>query len=124
MDEASCLYFCSQGNHIVTRREKIEAMLADSPQDPFLNYALALEWEKEDQPEKSLTLFRTLMESDPPYVPAFFMAGQLLVKLDRLEEAATALTRGATNADAQGDDHAAAEMRAFLATFSDGEITS
>ena len=102
----------------MSRREKIEAMLLDNPQDNFLNYALALEWEKEDQPEKSIELFRSLMAEEPPYVAAFFMAGQLFTKLDRSEEAKEVLQQGAKNAELQGDLHAAGEMREFLASIS------
>ena len=98
----------------MSRREQLEAMLADSPDDTFLRYALAMEWENESEHERSLSLHRELMAQDPPYVPSFFMAGQQLANLDRVDEARELLAAGIAQADQQGDAHAAAEMRGFL----------
>jgi len=97
-----------------TRREKVQAMLADEPGDTFLRYTLAMEWQKENEHEKSIACFRDLMNDDPPYVPAFFMLGQLLTKTGRINEARTALRDGIEHARTQGDMHAAGEMSEFL----------
>ncbi len=99
-----------------SRREKIEAMLADDPADVFLRYSLALELEKEGAHEPSLELLAGLARDTPPYVPAFFMAAQQLVKLKRLDDARAFLRDGIEEARSQGDDHAAAEMSEFLAS--------
>lgn len=98
-----------------TRREKFEAMLADDPQDQFLRYALAMEYEKEGQHERSLEFLRGLMADDPPHVPSFFMAGQHLTKQERIEEARAVLRDGIEHARQQGNSHAAGEMSEFLA---------
>lgn len=98
----------------MTRRAQLEAMLADSPQDTFLRYALAMELDSEEEHEKSLEIHRNLMNDDPPYVPSFFMSGQQLSKLDRTDEACEILKQGIEQARQQGDAHAAAEMTEFL----------
>ncbi|MCA9259029.1 MAG: hypothetical protein KDA61_07510 [Planctomycetales bacterium] len=98
-----------------TRREKIESMLLEEPDDVFLRYSLALELEKEGEYEASLARFSELQQDDPPYVPAFFMAGQMLARLDRIEEARAVLREGIEQARTQGDGHAAGEMGEFLA---------
>lgn len=100
---------------MTSRREKIEAMLSDDPGDTFLRYSLALELEKEDRNEDSLAQLQGLMQETPPYVPAFFMAGQQLARLERVAEARTALRNGIEAARDQGDAHAAGEMSEFLA---------
>ena len=97
-----------------TRREKIEAMLADNPADTFLHYSLALEREKEGDHGASLAGLAGLTRDQPPYVPAFFMAAQQLVKLSRIEEARTFLRDGIEAARGQGNAHAAGEMAEFL----------
>ena len=97
-----------------TRREKIEAMLTDNPADTFLRYSLALEREKEGDHERSLAGLAGLTRDQPPYVPAFFMAAQQLVKLSRIEEARTFLRDGIEAARGQGNAHAAGEMAEFL----------
>ena len=99
-----------------SRREKIEAMLADLPGDVFLRYSLAMEWDKEDRHDASLQLLGELTRETPPYVPAFFMAGQQLVRLDRIDGARTFLRDGIETARAQNDSHAAGEMGELLAS--------
>ncbi len=101
---------------MISRREKIEAMLANDPLDTFLRYSLALELEKEAEHERSLKLLTELSQDDTPYVPAFFMAAQQLAKLDRVNEARTFLRDGIETARSQGDSHAAGEMGELLAT--------
>jgi hypothetical protein len=100
----------------LSRREKIEAMLVDDPSDEFLRYSLAIELDKEGQHERSLAEFRGLMSAEVPYVPAFFMAAQQLVRLDRVLEARTVLRDGIEQARDSGDSHAAGEMSEFLAS--------
>jgi tetratricopeptide (TPR) repeat protein len=97
-----------------SRREKIEAMLIDEPRDSFLRYALAMEFDKEGRHDESLQLFAGLMRDEPPYVAAFFMSAQQLTRLDRVDEARTALRDGIEAARRQGDAHAAGEMSEFL----------
>lgn len=98
----------------MSRREQLEAMLAETPDDTFLRYALAMELENEDENERSLELHRGLMADDPPYVPSFFMSGQQLANLDRIDEAKQMLEQGIEQANAQNNLHAAGEMRQFL----------
>jgi hypothetical protein len=98
-----------------TRREKIEAMLAAEPQDQFLRYSLATEYDNEIRYEESLGLFSGLTQDSPPHVPSFFRGAQLLARLDRTAEARDWLRRGIDEARRQGDLHAASEMSELLA---------
>ena len=98
----------------MTRREKIEAMLADSPDDVFLRYALAMELENDEEHEKSLELHNGLIQGDPPYVPSFFMSGKQLSAINRTDEAIEILKAGISEAQKQNDAHAAREMQEFL----------
>jgi tetratricopeptide (TPR) repeat protein len=98
----------------MSRREKIEAMLLGDPNDTFLRYSLAMELDKEGDHDASLARFVELTRDDPPYVPAFFMAGQQLARLGRNDEARSVLRTGIDAAQNQGDAHAAGEMSEFL----------
>ncbi len=100
----------------MSRREQLESMLADDPQDSFLRYALAIELKNEEAFDESAALFESLMKDDPPYVPSFFMLGQQLVQQDKIEAAQNILREGITQAQQQNDQHAAAEMTEFLAS--------
>ena len=98
----------------MSRRAQIEAMLKETPDDTFLKYALAMEFKSEEQHEASLKLFGELMAIEPPHVPAFFMTGQQLAGLDRIEEARQVLKQGIEQANVQGNAHASGEMTEFL----------
>lgn len=91
-------------------------MLADEPGDTFLRYSLALELEKEGNHPASIAQFEELTRAAPPYVPAFFMLGQQLVKLSRIDEARDVLRAGIDVAREQANSHAAGEMAEFLAS--------
>ncbi len=91
-------------------------MLADDPGDTFLRYSLAMELDKEGDHDASLARFAELTRDELPYVPAFFMAGQQLVRIERLDEARAILHDGIAAARLQNDQHAAGEMSEFLAS--------
>lgn len=97
-----------------TRREKIEAMLSLEPQDQFLRYSLACEYDNEDRGDEAAALFHGLQIDQPPHVPSFLRGAQLLVKLDRVTEARSVLRTGIEIARQQGDSHAAGEMGELL----------
>jgi hypothetical protein len=78
-----------------------------------------MELEKVGEHDESLSRLRELAGETPPYVPAFFMAGQQLTRLGRIEEARTVLREGIEAARAQNNDHAAGEMAEFLADLGD-----
>ena len=97
-----------------SRREKIEAMLAGEPHDTFLRYSLALELDKEGDHDRSLEMLHALTRQPAPYIPAYFMQGQQLARMARVNEARSVLREGIEAARVAGDAHAAAEMSDFL----------
>ena len=100
----------------MSRRAQIEQLLAEDPNDLFLQYSLALEYEKEGAVDEALKRLGALMRNDPPYVAAFHMAGQIYAKAGRLEEARRVLREGIEAARDQQRQHDAAEMADLLAT--------
>ena len=99
-----------------TRREKIEAMLAQDPTDQFLRYGLACEYDSEERLEDGAALFEGLIKENPPHVASFLRGAQLLTKLDRINDARAWLRTGIEAARQQGNSHAAGEMAELLAT--------
>ena len=99
-----------------TRRQKLEAMLAEDPNDSFLRYGLALELRKEGDLTGSIEMLTELTQLSPPYVPAFLMSAQQLAQLERIEDARSVLRVGIEEARQQGDAHAASEMAELLAS--------
>ncbi len=98
-----------------SRREKIEAMLREEPQDVFLRYSLAMEMNGAGELQPALELFEQLCREDPPHVPAFFRSAQIYEQLGAVDKARTFLREGIEVARRQGDSHAAAEMSEMLA---------
>ncbi len=90
-------------------------MLVTEPDDPFLNYALALETTKED-PMDGLRRLADMNDRFPDHVPAFFRRGQILTETGDATAARQVLTAGIEAARRIGDDHAAAEMQELLAS--------
>jgi Flp pilus assembly protein TadD len=96
------------------RRQMLEQMLADAPNDPELRYALAMEHASTGDDEGAARCFRDLLQRTPDYAPAYHQAGRSLHRLGRLAEARDALQRGIPVALRQNNKHAADEMQALL----------
>lgn len=95
-------------------REQLEQMLEANPADTFLRYSVAMACASEGQDEEAVNRLKSLCESDPDHVPAWFQRGQILARLGEDDEARDVLTTGIATAQRVGDSHAEAEMRAFL----------
>ncbi len=89
-------------------------ILAASPEDTFARYGLAMEYSKAGQIEQALTEFKTLIEKNPDYTPAYFMAAQTLAGAERVDEAKRMLVDGISSARRTGNQHAQSEMTAML----------
>jgi tetratricopeptide (TPR) repeat protein len=94
------------------------AMLAEvltaNPEDSFARYGLAMEYSKAGQIEPALKEFKTLIEKNPDYTPAYFMAAQALANASRVDEAKRWLVDGVSSAVRTGNTHAQSEMTAML----------
>src|SRR5262249_30786229 len=97
-----------------TRKQQIEEMLADAPDDPELRYMLAMEHVSAGDDQGAVRCFQELFARAPDYPPACHQAGRALQRLGRLEEARAVLQRGIPAALKQGDTHAAGEMQELL----------
>jgi Flp pilus assembly protein TadD len=97
-----------------SRKEQIEAMLAEDPNDPFLRYGLAMEHVSQGADEEAVRCFQELLATAPDYVPAYMQAGQALVRLGRPEQARELWRKGVAVARQAGNQHAADEMQAML----------
>lgn len=97
-----------------TRKQQLEEMLAEDPDDPFLRYGLAMEHVSAGDLEAAVRGFRDLVALAPDYVPAYLQAGQALARLGRAAEARDVLRQGIAAATRQNEPHAKGEMEALL----------
>ena len=100
----------------MTRRAKLEQMLEKTPQDVFLNFALAMELAKDGRTDEAIAQFDRVLQLNPSYLTAHFQKGSTLIAAGRVPDARAALTAGIAAAQASGDVHAASEMQALLDT--------
>ena len=98
----------------MNRREKLEALVAESPDDPFLRYALALALASEGNAALAREGLEDLMRSTPDYVPTYLQLAQLLVDEGHADLAKPVLAQGIEMARRAGQAHAEQEMRGFL----------
>lgn len=98
-----------------TRRQKLEEFLALNPNDAFSRYGIALECVREGDFAAAEAHFRTLIRTDPDYVPGYQMYAQTLAQNARAEDAKTILVQGIQAAIRQGNQHARSEMEGLLA---------
>jgi Flp pilus assembly protein TadD len=99
---------------MTSRKEQIEAMLRDSPDDVELRYMLAMEHASAGDDAGAVAVFRDLITRAPDYPPAYHMGGRALQRLGRLDEARSLLADGIPRALKQGNSHAAGEMQELL----------
>ena len=108
---------------MATKRERIEAMLQERPNEVFLHYSLAMEHLSEERktPDEAAAVasFERCRQLDPGYVPVYLMLGMVHSRNDRNAEAREALEAGIPVARAAGDDHAISEMQAVLDSLPD-----
>jgi predicted Zn-dependent protease len=98
----------------LTRLEKLQGMLQDSPEDVFLNYALAMEHVSGGRIEDALTAFRRVLTIDTNHSAAWFQQAQLLAGAGDYAGAHDSAARGVAAARVQGDQHAVEEIGGFL----------
>ena len=92
----------------------LSEILAANPEDTFARYGLAMEYSKAGQIEKALSEYKTLIEKNPDYTPAYFMAAQMLAGANRIDEAKRLLVDGISSARRTGNAHAQSEMTTML----------
>jgi cytochrome c-type biogenesis protein CcmH/NrfG len=92
----------------------LNEILTQSPNDAFARYGLAMEYSNQGDFDRALAEFSILLKGNPDYTPGYFMAAQILARVDRTEEAKTTLADGIACARRTGNLHAQSEMEAML----------
>lgn len=93
------------------RIEKLKAFLAQSPNDCFLNHALALEYVKAGDEHHAKACFEKNLTHDPSYVATYYHLGKLLERTGHETEAVTTYEKGMQAAKAAGDNHSYNELQ-------------
>ena len=92
----------------------IEAMLQTHPSDPFLHYALALEWQKEGDLQKAIDHLLELKSLKSDYLALYYQLGKMYESLGQNEMAVDTFIDGRRLAKNIGDIKAAGELSEAL----------
>jgi tetratricopeptide (TPR) repeat protein len=92
----------------------LKELLAANPTDAFARYGLAMEYSKSGDIAGALAEYNAILQHNPDYVPAYQMAGQMLMDAGRISEARKMFQDGIATARRAGNQHAASEMQGML----------
>ncbi|MCD0490146.1 tetratricopeptide repeat protein [Pedobacter sp. MC2016-14] len=94
-----------------TRLTKLLEFLAAEPNDPFVLYALATEYNTQNDAEKAFGYYLELIEKHPDYVGTYYHLGKLYEKNQDTEKAILVYKEGMLQARKKGDNHAFSELQ-------------
>lgn len=92
------------------RIEQLQQLLQNSPNEPFILFALAKEYEKLQEQPQALKIYEQLRDNQPDYVGTYYHLGKLYEKLDRPAEAFKTYAKGMHVAQQAGDMHSRSEL--------------
>ncbi|HEX8607793.1 MAG TPA: tetratricopeptide repeat protein [Pedobacter sp.] len=94
-----------------TRLAKLLEFLESDPNDPFILYALATEYNSLNDVEKAFTYYMKLVAEHPDYVGTYYHLGKLYEKEGDSEAAIGVYQKGMIAARAKRDMHAFSELQ-------------
>lgn len=100
----------------IERLKQLEKFLKNEPNDPFLQYAIAMEWINEDR-EKTKQYFDVLLKDHEDYVGTYYHAARLYATLGKKDQAEEIFKKGLIIAEKAGDHHALRELKSAYNEF-------
>jgi len=94
-----------------TRLNKLLAFLVTEPNDPFILYALATEYNTLNDTEQAFQYYLKLVAEHPTYVGTYYHLGKLYQKVQQEEKAIEIYQIGMQRAREKGDRHAFSELQ-------------
>lgn len=96
------------------RIEKLKAFLEESPNDSFLQHALALEYIKINEDAIAESFFRNILSNDPSYIGSYYHFGKLLERKGQEADAISCYEKGMQEAKKSGNRHTYNELQSAL----------
>ncbi len=93
------------------RLEILQDLLKSSPEDGFIQFAIAKEYEKQNDYFIAIEWLYELIKKDENYVGAYYHLAKLLEHEEKHEAALTIYDQGLRVAKNLGDQHAYAELK-------------
>ncbi len=103
----------------MSRIDQLKAFLAGTPDDSFLQHALALEYIKLGNDAEARALFEALLQREPGYVGSYYHLGKLLERQGHCAAAMEIYRKGMEATRAINDRHAYSELQGALEELED-----
>jgi len=94
----------------ITRLQKLEKFLEESPNDSFIKFAIAKEHEGQNRLDKALSFYRDIHENDKEYLGLYYHLGKLYENIDENVLALKTYGEGIELGKSKGDFHAVSEL--------------
>lgn len=104
----------------MTRLSQLQNLLAESPDDSFVRFALAKEYEKMGDEDKAFEFYNELLKKDPDYLGLYYHLGKWYERANDAERAVDIYSKGMEVARQQGDQHALGELAGARMMLADG----
>lgn len=98
----------------MSRIADLEKMLDDQPDDPFLIYALAREYEQVQNTMQAVLMYEHLVNQHPDYIATYYHYAKLLYTAGNHNGGIQLLEKGITFGQKNNDAHAVSEMKGML----------
>ena len=98
----------------MNRINLLQSFLNEDPGDAFSKYALALEFGKEGNIIKAISLLTELQTENISYLPTYYQLGQFLEKANEKNTALQTYYKGVEVALIADNNHTAAELRTAI----------
>ena len=93
------------------RIERLKSIIVENPNDTFALFALAKEYEKENELVESVQLFEKLLVVDKMYVGAYYHLAKIYEQLDEIKKALNIYEQGIIVAQQLNDIHSLGELK-------------
>ncbi|HET9055493.1 MAG TPA: hypothetical protein VFN30_01470 [Chitinophagaceae bacterium] len=93
------------------RIEKLKEFLRASPEDSFVQHALALEYIKLGNDKEARNLFENILNKNPNYIGSYYHLAKLLERVGESKLAIEWYEKGMIAAKKAGDNHAYNELQ-------------
>ncbi len=105
----------------MSRLSELETLLDQNPDDPFIIFALAREYQQNMATMQALLMYEHLVTDHPAYVATYYHYAKLLFTLGNRNEAINLLEKGVVQGLAVKDMHAVSEMKGMLMGWTEEE---
>ena len=99
---------------MVNRQEKLLELLAQTPNDTFLLFAMALEKLKENKEQEALDFFKKVLSVDENYCAVYYHLGKLYERMNAEKVAMEVYEKGMEICKKLNEQHNYNELRSAL----------